>query len=381
MSETAPGREGTAVSGPPAGSSGIETPASELSADEVGYVRAGRVILEDVTLTAYAGQAVAITGPSGSGKSSLLALLAGLERPTAGQVRLAGVPVWPGGPALRQRYGLILQGYGLVSVLTAEENVELVLQARGLAAAEVVQRARATLDLVGMGGAGDHLVEELSGGQQQRVAVARALVADPEIVLADEPTAELDAGNRERILGLLLDEARRGRIVVLASHDREVADACDWEIRLEDGRLATVEPTLPDAESEPTAAYARPEPTPTYAEREPIATYAEREPTATYAEREPIPAYAGPTPAYAESQPPGADRSDIDPEPEPAAEPSPPAETATRAPARPAAEPEVVATDWRRPGRPRDATRDDGADSVADPAQEPAGSGWERPRS
>lgn len=225
-------------------------PPGELSAVEVGYVRAGRVILADVTLTAYAGEAVAVTGPSGSGKSSLLALLAGLERPTSGVVRLAGAPVWPGGPTLRQRYGLILQGYGLVSVLTAAENVELVLQARGLAAAEVLQRAQAMLDLVGMAEVADHLVEELSGGQQQRVAVARALVANPEVVLADEPTAELDAGNRERILGLLLAEARRGRIVMLASHDREVADACDREFRLVDGRLAAAEPSPPYAEDE-----------------------------------------------------------------------------------------------------------------------------------
>ncbi len=224
--------------------------AAELSASGVGYVRAGRAVLTDVTLTAYAGSAVAVTGPSGSGKSSLLALLAGLERPTSGRVELDGVPLRPGDSVQRQRYGLILQGYGLVSVLTAAENVELVLQARALPVAEVVEQARAALDGVGMGEAADHLVEELSGGQQQRVAVARALVVEPEVILADEPTAELDAGNRQLILGLLLDQARLGRIVVLASHDREVADACDREFRLVDGRLAAAEPSPPYAEDE-----------------------------------------------------------------------------------------------------------------------------------
>lgn len=242
----------------------MTSPAEELATSGLGYVRAGRAILTDVTLTAYAGSALAVTGPSGSGKSSLLALLAGLERPTTGEVRLAGVPLRPGDPGLRQRFGLILQGYGLVSVLTAAENVELVLQARGLPAVEVIERARALLDRVGMAEVADHLVEELSGGQQQRVAVARALVADPEVVLADEPTAELDAGNRQLILTLLLDEARRGRIVVLASHDREVADACDRELHLVDGRLQDEVPGPGDVE--PTAArselQAEPEPEP-----------------------------------------------------------------------------------------------------------------------
>jgi len=229
----------------------MSEPIAELTATGVGYVRAGRAILADVSLTAHAGSAIAVTGPSGSGKSSLLALLAGLERPTSGEVRLAGASLRPGDSATLQRFGLILQGYGLVSVLTAAENVELVLQARGRPAPEVMERARVALDRVGMAEVADHLVEELSGGQQQRVAVARALVAEPDVILADEPTAELDAGNRSMILSLLLDEARRGRIVVLASHDREVADACDRELHLVDGRLQE-EVALPAyAESEP----------------------------------------------------------------------------------------------------------------------------------
>ena len=194
-------------------------------------------MLDQVTLHAPAGQITALTGPSGSGKSTLIAALAGLEQVTTGAVLWEETVIGTRTRDLRHRCGLVLQGYGLVSLLSAAENVELVLQAQGLPRSEVRDRAQAALAAVGLDGAGDHLVEQLSGGQQQRVAVARAVVGEPDVLLADEPTAELDAGTRDRVLHVLLAEARRGAVVVLATHDRYVADVADTEVVLEDGRV------------------------------------------------------------------------------------------------------------------------------------------------
>ncbi len=208
-----------------------------LVAERVDVTRAGREVLTDVSLTAHPGRLLALTGPSGSGKSTLLAVLAGLEPATSGRVRLGEEPIGPRTPDLRRRCGVVLQGYGLVSLLTAAENVELVLQAQRLPRAGIAVRAAEALAAVGLSDVGDHLVEQLSGGQQQRVAVARALVGRPALLLADEPTAELDADNRDRVLDLLAAHARSGAVVVLATHDREVADAADSELVLHDGRV------------------------------------------------------------------------------------------------------------------------------------------------
>jgi len=200
-----------------------------ITADGVGMVRAGRTILAGVGLQVAAGESVAVVGPSGSGKSSLIALLAGLERPDAGTITRS--------PA---RTGLILQGYGLVSVLTAAENVETPLQAGALGRltpAEVRRRAGGALESVGLDPVADHLVEELSGGQQQRVAVARALAVEPQVLLADELTAELDHDWRQRVVDLVLGVARAGGTVVMATHDPQIATRCDRTIRVEDGRI------------------------------------------------------------------------------------------------------------------------------------------------
>jgi putative ABC transport system ATP-binding protein len=199
-----------------------------LAGTDLRYAIADRTILDGISLQASSGQVLAVRGPSGSGKSSLLAILAGLTAPSGGTVTLDGARVAPGGDlAVRRRFGLVLQGYGLVAALTAHENVALALQAAGLLRAEVRSRVHAVLENVGLAPVADHLVEDLSGGQQQRVAVARALVTAADVLLADEPTAELDADNRGLIISLLLERARAGAAVVIASHDPEVVDACD----------------------------------------------------------------------------------------------------------------------------------------------------------
>ncbi|HEU5267041.1 MAG TPA: ATP-binding cassette domain-containing protein [Jatrophihabitans sp.] len=198
-------------------------------ADRVSYARNDRTILDAVSVLVQPGESLAVVGPSGSGKSSLLAVLAGLERPDSGSVRRGC-----------DREGLILQGYGLVSVLSAAENVEVPLQAGVLGSLPppvVRVTAAAALESVGLAAVADHLIEELSGGQQQRVAIARAVAVDPDVVFADEITAELDHEWKDRVVDLLLDVARRGGIVVLATHDPQIAARCSTIVRLVDGRV------------------------------------------------------------------------------------------------------------------------------------------------
>jgi putative ABC transport system ATP-binding protein len=194
----------------------------------LGYVVGDRTILDGVSVQASSGRVLAVRGPSGSGKSSLLAILGGLVAPSSGTVTLDGAQVTPSSDLiLRRRFGLVLQGYGLVAALTAHENVAVVLQAAGLPRDQVRSRVQAVLERVGLASVADHLIEELSGGQQQRVAVARALVTTADVFLADEPTAELDADNRGLIVSLLIERARTGAVVMIASHDPDVVDACD----------------------------------------------------------------------------------------------------------------------------------------------------------
>jgi len=206
-----------------------------ITARRLTVLRGDRTILRDVTLTVQPGERVAIVGPSGAGKSTLLATLAGLERPDAGTVHVGRTEVrYHGRP--HADVGIVLQSYGLLSLLTAAENVELPLQARRVPAGAVRADAAARLDAVGLAARAAHLVEELSGGEQQRVAIARALVTQPEILLADEPTAELDAAARSRILDLLFD-AGSGRTLLIATHDPDVAARCHRTVRVADGRL------------------------------------------------------------------------------------------------------------------------------------------------
>jgi ABC-type lipoprotein export system ATPase subunit len=145
------------------------------------------------------------------------------------------------GTDLRRRVGVVFQGYALVALLTAAENIELALMASGLPAPEAAERARETLEVVGLADRAEHLVEELSGGQQQRVAIARALAGRPDVLLADEPSAEQDHVNRAAILDAILGAADAGAAVLLATHDADVALRCDRRLHLVDGRLTELE--------------------------------------------------------------------------------------------------------------------------------------------
>ncbi|MFF5177877.1 ABC transporter ATP-binding protein [Micromonospora sp. NPDC000316] len=205
----------------------------------VGYGDAPAV-LSDVSVTVRPGRVLALTGSSGAGKTTLLNAMAGLLRPRDGTVTVDGQPLRDRDHAVAHRIVLIPQDNGLAPILTAAENVQVALVADGVSAPEARQQTAATLDLLGLSGQADQLVEELSGGQQQRAAIARGLALRGGVLLADEVTSELDAGNRQRVLELLHDQARRGAAVVFATHDPEVAAACDAELHLVEGRAEVV---------------------------------------------------------------------------------------------------------------------------------------------
>jgi putative ABC transport system ATP-binding protein len=209
-----------------------------LRADAVTLVRAGRRILDAVTLQVDPGEMVAVTGPSGAGKTSLLSVLGGLIDADEGSASWQGSPVVRGSTHPAHPTGFVPQGYALLPLLTALENVELPLQIAGRPRAEIADQARLALAAAGLGEdelQADRLVEELSGGQQQRVAVARALVVDPILLLADEPTSELDAVTRDHVLGGLRARAASGAAVLIATHDQEAAQACDRVLELSGG--------------------------------------------------------------------------------------------------------------------------------------------------
>ena len=214
-----------------------EVPPLELRDVTVRY--GSTVAVESASLEAYSGEFIAVTGHSGAGKSSLLWAVAGAV-PSEGSVRLGDEEVGDRSRAASLGIEVIPQGSALALLLSARENVELPLIARGVAAEEARRRAQEALTAVGLEESGSHLAEELSGGQQQRVAVARGLALRGRVLLADEPTSELDHDNRERVLALLRAEAQRGAIVIMATHDPEAAAEADGEIHLDDGRCETV---------------------------------------------------------------------------------------------------------------------------------------------
>ncbi len=198
------------------------------------------VAVQGVSLVAEPGRMVAVTGHSGAGKSSLLWAIAGAVPVVEGRVRIAGEEVRGRDAGAARDAALIPQGNGLATILSAHENVVMALVAAGVEAGEATERAHRALVSVGLEESGGHLVEELSGGQQQRVAVARGLALGARVLLADEPTSELDHDNRERVLALLRAQAHSGAAVVMATHDPEAAAAADSEVRLDDGQLSVV---------------------------------------------------------------------------------------------------------------------------------------------
>jgi putative ABC transport system ATP-binding protein len=205
-----------------------------LEARDLAYRRDGQQILSGVSVAVHPGERLAVTGPSGSGKTSLLTLLAGLDAPSSGEVYIDGTRL-TGVAGPRQGVALVLQGYGLVSLLTAAENIEVALRAAGWAPPHAAGAAREALSQVGLDAHADQLVEELSGGQQQRTAVARALALKPKLLIADEPTAELDPASRTLALARLFEVATGGGALVLATHDPEVAERCDRVLDLRPG--------------------------------------------------------------------------------------------------------------------------------------------------
>ena len=199
--------------------------------------------LDDVSLAIHPGEFVAIVGPSGSGKSTMMNILGCLDRPTHGSYRLDGTAVADldddGLAALRSRtIGFVFQSYNLLPRTTALDNVATPLLYQGVGRSERVRRARATLERLGLGDRTDHEPTELSGGQQQRVAVARALVTEPALILADEPTGNLDSHAGAEVIALLRELHQAGRTIVLITHDPEVARSADRQIHLLDGRIA-----------------------------------------------------------------------------------------------------------------------------------------------
>ena len=208
----------------------LETPRFVI--EGVTVCNADTVLVSDLSLSIGCGEVLAITGPSGTGKSSLIHVLAGLAAPYSGRVLHDERPAAPhGGAAL----GLILQHHHLPGMLTAHEVVSLPLQARGVNRSEVAERSDRILVALGLGDQAHQLIWELSGGQRQRVAVARALAGDPELILADEPVAGLDLGSRTAVVNRLLDAARAGAIVIIASSDPDLIDNCTRVVTLADG--------------------------------------------------------------------------------------------------------------------------------------------------
>ncbi len=211
---------------------------NELRSDALNVSYGELHALVDIDLSVAPGQFLSVTGPSGAGKTSLLWSLAGALRPTSGTVRLGETTLTGRAQAARLGIALVPQGNGLATSLTAHENIIVPLLTAGTPPREAAERTLASLGLVGLEESGRHLVEELSGGQQQRVALARALATRAAVILADEPTSDLDATNRERMLTALRAEATRGAIVVMSTHDPDAAQFTDGELALHEGQLS-----------------------------------------------------------------------------------------------------------------------------------------------
>jgi putative ABC transport system ATP-binding protein len=200
-------------------------------------------VLDGITLSVPEGEFLALMGPSGSGKTTLLNLIAGIDRPTSGQVTVAGTDLGRLGESELARWrsrsvGFIFQFYNLIPVLTALENVELPLLLTGLSRKERRERATTALKIVGLADRAGHYPRQLSGGQEQRVAIARAIVADPKVLVADEPTGDLDAKSAEDILALMETLNRDfKKTIVMVTHDPRAAHRAHTQKHLDKGVL------------------------------------------------------------------------------------------------------------------------------------------------
>jgi putative ABC transport system ATP-binding protein len=231
---------------PTTASTGAGTASSLVHTEALGrrYTRGSEIVdaLVDVNLDIAPGAFAVVLGPSGCGKSTLLHLLGGIERPSRGTVTVNGVALERASEAAltrfrRQSVGFVFQFYNLLPFISAEENVALPLLAIGQPRQAALRAAREGLDQMSLGARRRHRPAELSGGEQQRVAIARALITRPPLLLADEPTGDLDAAGAEAVVSLLRDLARDGRrAVVMATHNERLVRAGDHVIRLSNGR-------------------------------------------------------------------------------------------------------------------------------------------------
>jgi putative ABC transport system ATP-binding protein len=223
----------------------MSSPAVELRKVSKSYREADveRAVLRDVSVTLGRGEIAVLVGRSGSGKSTLLNVIAGIDQPTAGRVIVNGIDLTAldehARTLFRRRHiGFVFQFFNLIPLLTVEENLLLPLDLNGRADAEGVKRARALLERVGLGGRGESFPERLSGGEQQRVAIARALIHEPALILADEPTGNLDVETASDVLDLLDTLAREaGRTVLMVTHSPEVVGVADRIFAIERGAL------------------------------------------------------------------------------------------------------------------------------------------------
>lgn len=228
-----------------AGPEGDPEPLLEIRGLSKGYREGDRIhaVLREASATVGSGEFVALLGPSGSGKSTLLNLVSGIDAPDAGEVVVAGMSLT--GMTERERtlfrrrhVGFVFQFFNLLPTLTVEENLLLPLELKGRVGSPEKEKARALLDTVGLAGREDSYPDRLSGGEQQRVAVARAVVHDPVLILADEPTGNLDTETGARVLDLLAELAgSNGKALLAVTHSLEVADRADRILRIRNGLL------------------------------------------------------------------------------------------------------------------------------------------------
>ena len=209
-----------------------------------GRGEAAVTALQEVALEVAAGEFLAVTGPSGCGKSTLLNLIGGLDSPTTGEIHLRGERIDRAGEARRARLrrteiGFVFQFFNLILNLTVRDNVELPALLAGVPAREARRRTTELLDRLGLADAGERVPGDLSGGQQQRVAIARALVNRPSLLLADEPTGNLDSSAARDVMGVLRERHREGQTIVLVTHDLRIASAADRVIGMRDGRISS----------------------------------------------------------------------------------------------------------------------------------------------